>query len=73
MTIDDKLSFKMHITNICQKAKYKFHALQRIKKYLSNANTKTLCNVFISSLLCYAPLIWMVLSVSHKSKKKKKN
>ena len=31
ITIDDKLSFKMHFQNICRKAKYKLHALQRIR------------------------------------------
>ena len=49
MTIDDKLSFKTHIENICRKAIYKLHALQRITKYLSTVKAKTLCNDFISS------------------------
>ena len=48
ITIDDKLSFKTHIQNICQKAKYKLHALQRIRKYLSTDKAKTLCNAFIN-------------------------
>ena len=33
ITIDDKLSFKTHIENICRKSKYKLHALQRIKVF----------------------------------------
>ena len=49
MTIDDKLSFKTHIENICRKAKYKLHALQRRRKYLSTDKAKTLCNAFINS------------------------
>ena len=59
ITIDDKLSFKTHIENICRKAKYKLHALQRIRKYLSTDKAKTLCNAFINSQFYYAPLIWM--------------
>ena len=59
MAIDDKLSFKMHIGNICRKAKWKLHAFQRIRKYLSNNKAKTLCNAFINSQCYYAPLIWM--------------
>ena len=59
ITIDDKLSFKTHIENICRKAKYKLHALQRIRKYLSTDKAKTLCNAFISSQFYYAPLLWM--------------
>ena len=31
ITIDDKLSFKTHFQSICRKAKYKLHALQRIR------------------------------------------
>ena len=33
ITIDDKLSFKSYIENICRKSKYKLHALQRIKVF----------------------------------------
>ena len=40
--IDDKLSFKIYIENICRKAKYKLHALQRIRKYLSTEKAKAL-------------------------------
>ena len=59
ITIDDKLSFKTHIENICRKAKYKLHALQLIRKYLSTDEVNTPCNAFISSLFCYVSLIWM--------------
>ena len=55
----DKLSFKIHIENICRKAKYKLHALQRIRKYLSTDKAKMPCNAFIKSQFFYAPLIWM--------------
>ena len=34
VTIDNKLNFKEHITNICKKANQKLHALARIAKYL---------------------------------------
>ena len=33
ITIDDKIRFKTHIEDICRKAKYKLHALQRIKVF----------------------------------------
>ena len=48
ITTDVKLSFEMHIENICRKSKYKLHVLQPIRKYLSTGKGKTLCNVFIS-------------------------
>ena len=59
INIDNKLSFKTHIENICRKAKHKLHALQRIGKYLSTDKAKTLCNAFINSQFHYLPLIWM--------------
>ena len=59
ITIDDKLSLKTHIENICRKVKYKSHALQHIRKYLSTDKAKTLFNAFINSQFYYAPLIWM--------------
>ena len=59
ITNDDKLSFKTHIENIGRKAKYKLHALQRRRKYLSTDKAKTFCNAFISGQFYYAPLIWM--------------
>ena len=42
ITVDNNLSFKMHIDNICQAPKYKLHALQHIRKYLSTDKTTTL-------------------------------
>ena len=57
-TIDDKLSFKTHIENICRKAKYKLHALQRIWKCLSTDKAKAICSAFINSQFYYAALIW---------------
>ena len=59
ITIGDKLSFKTRTENICRKAKYKLHALQYIRKYLSTDKAKTLCNAFINSQFYYAPLIWV--------------
>ena len=35
LIIDNKLSFEKHIARLCQTASYKFHALRRIRKYLT--------------------------------------
>ena len=47
ITIDDKLSLKTYIENICRKKKCKLHGLQRIRWYLSTDKAKTFCNTFI--------------------------
>ena len=60
ITVDDKLSFK-HIEGIWWKARYKFHALQLIREYLSTDGAGTICNTFIASRFCCVPLIWTFL------------
>ena len=59
ITIDYDLKFKKHINELCMKASYKLHALQRIRRYLSVDKAKLLANAFIDSQFSYAPLIWM--------------
>ena len=59
ITIDNELKFKKHIDELCRKASYKLHALQRIRKYLSVDKARILANAFIDSQFNYAPLIWM--------------
>ena len=59
--LNDKLSFKMHVENICQKAKYKLHALQCIRRHLSADEAKTLCNTFTDSQF-YFPLLIMIFA-----------
>ena len=59
ITIDYDLKFKKHINELCRKASYKLHALQRIRRYLSVDKAKLLANAFTDSQFNYAPLIWM--------------
>ena len=33
-TLDNKLTFEVHIENLCKKASYKLWALQRVRKFL---------------------------------------
>ena len=58
ITIDKALNLK-NIEHLCHTAKYKFHALRRIRKYLTLDKAKLLGNAFIDSQFNYAPLIWM--------------
>ena len=58
ITFNYDLKFKKHINELCRKASYKLHALQRIWRYLSVDKAKLLANAFIDSQFDYAPLIW---------------
>ena len=59
ITIDSKLSFTNHITDICTKANLKTKALLRIRNYLSEKQAQILCNSFILSYFNYCPVVWM--------------
>ena len=68
ITIDKKLTFKQHVANLCQKAKYKLHALRRIRKFLTIEKAKVLGDAFIDSQFNYAPLLWMLCRKTFYSK-----
>ena len=57
ITIDNKLTFKNHLKNICKKANQKLNALARITKFTLPFQRKTLLNSFIESKFSYCPLI----------------
>ena len=59
ITIDDKLSFNKHISNLCSTASNRLRALARIRKFLSLEQAKRLSEVYIMSTFKYCPLIWM--------------
>ena len=59
ITIDNILTFNEHINNLCCNASYELYALRRIRKYLTQDQTKLLYNAFINSQFIYAPIIWM--------------
>ena len=59
ITIDSKLTFNEHISNLCRNASYKLFALRRIRKYLTQDQAILLYNAFINSQFNYAPIIWM--------------
>ena len=64
VSIDNKLTFKNYIDELCRKASYKRHALRRIRPFLSRDKTRLLANAFINCLFLYALLIWVFASKS---------
>ena len=53
--IEKNLTFKNHIDNLVRKTQYKFHALRRIRKFLTIEKSNILGNAFIDSQFNYAP------------------
>jgi len=57
--IDSKLSFDLHITNLCKKANQKLSALTRLSSFMTFDQRKLIFNAFIRSHFSYCPLVWM--------------
>ena len=62
VTIDNKLSFDEHVTDICKTANKKLNALSRINHHMKQKQKEILLPSFIISHFSYWPLIWMFYS-----------
>ena len=58
LTIDDKLSFKEHISIICKKAANQLNALKRLGTYINFETKEKLAKAFITSHFNYCPIVW---------------
>jgi len=58
VTIDFKLNFNTHISNICKKAARQLNVLKRIGKHLNRLGKLTIYYSFIMSNFSYCPLTW---------------
>ena len=59
VTLDSKLTFEQHVSNLCQKVSNKLYALSRIAHYMDHARLRMLMTSFINSQFQYCPLAWM--------------
>ena len=66
--IDDKLSFNLHISNICKSASKQLNALVRLKCFLCFEERKVLINSFILSNFNYCSLVWSISSAKSLNK-----
>ena len=64
LTINNKLKFDAYIDKLCKTARFKLHALLKIRKIntLSLEQAKLLANSFVNTQFVYAPLILMFTS-----------
>ena len=59
VTIDRKMNFNEHVTNLCTKASRKIQAVVRIFPYIPQTQKLLLMNVYFMSQFGYCPLVWM--------------
>ena len=69
--IDDKLTFRDHISSICKKAARQLNAMARIAKYLDLDARKMVYNSFILSNFNYCPIVWHFCGKSSNKKLEK--
>ena len=62
VTIDNKLRFDDHLSEVCKKAENKLSALTRIFRFLSFGKRRLLVKGFFESQFKYCPLVWMFCS-----------
>ena len=58
VTLDYKLDFDPHISNICKKAATQLNVLKRLKSFIGFKEKKILVQSFIYSNFDYCPLVW---------------
>ena len=62
VTIDNKLTFEIHLKNIRQKANQKHNALVTVANLILPFQRKVLLESFIKFQFSYFPLIWIFSS-----------
>ena len=59
VTLDDKLNFKTHIRNVCEKASRQINALERISKFFNEQCRMHVYKSFVSANFNHCPVVWM--------------
>ncbi len=59
VTVDNKMNFKPHVTDLCVTASQKLHGLSRVGNYMDLEQRKIIMHAFILSQFGYCPLVWM--------------
>ena len=61
ITLNNKLKFDKHVSNICSKANRKLSTSTRVAKFLPFKKRLILIKAFIGSQFKYCPLVWMFM------------
>ena len=71
VTLDDKLKFDKHISEMCTKASRQINALKGVSKYLDENCRIMIYKTFISSTFNYCPVSWMFCGKTNLNKLEK--
>ena len=68
ITIDNKLNFEEHISELCRKASLQLNAISRLHRFMGKEQKEALINNFIFSNFNYCPLVWHFCSCKSSQK-----
>ena len=71
VTLDNKLKFDKHISEMCTKASRQINALKRVSKYLDENCRIMIYKTFMSSTFNYCPVSWMFCGKTNLNKLEK--
>lgn len=68
LIIDDKLTFKQHVSSLCKKAAMQVNALSRLSNLLTEDLKYKIFTAFVVSNFLYCPAVWHLCSLSDTKK-----
>ena len=68
ITIDNKLYFEEHVSELCKKASMQLNAISRLQRFMGKEQKEALINSFIFSNFNYCPLVWHFCSCKSSQK-----
>ena len=71
VTLDSKLSFDKHISNICNKASAQIQVLKRMSRYLNQTSRIQIYQSFIIANFNYCPVAWIFCGTRNSKKLEK--
>ena len=68
VTLDSKLNFDEHVSNICSKASAQINVLKRLSRYLNQNNRTKIYQSFITAKFTYCPAAWIFCGKQNSNK-----
>ena len=68
ITIDNKLNFEEHLSELCKKVFMQLNAISHLQRFMGKEQMEALINSFIVSNLNYCPLVWNFCSCKSSQK-----
>ena len=71
VTLDDRLNFKSHVDDICNRASRQINSFKRFSKYLKIDKRLSVYKSFIQSNFSYCPVAWLFYGRKNSNKLEK--